>query len=259
MNYNKIKKDAKQNLKHNYFKNVIIVFICTFLISGGISISSKNILNIDFFKQENIEILNNKNKSNSEIIDELLEKTLEEKEYEEKIASTYTHGILAILINEITATKSVLFSLLDSVNKLLGGNFSVAMIILLGNFIAFIFRVFIFAVLEVGRNRYFLEQRRYLTTNVDRFLYPYKKKKTLKLSLIILIRNIKLLLWGFTIVGWFIKYYEYIMIPYVLAENPNIKAKDAFKLSKELTNGEKFNIFKLDLMFINKLYIVKSI
>ena len=40
------------------------------------------------------------------------------------------------------------------------------------------------------------------------------------------------------------------MIPYVLAENPNIKRKDAFRLSKELMKGYKWYTFKLDLSML---------
>ena len=35
--------------------------------------------------------------------------------------------------------------------------------------------------------------------------------------------KIQKLLWYLTIVGGFIKHYEYSMIPYILAENPEIK------------------------------------
>ena len=40
------------------------------------------------------------------------------------------------------------------------------------------------------------------------------------------------------------------MVSYVLAENPNISSKEAFRLSKSLTDGEKFNMFKLDLSIL---------
>lgn len=75
MNYKKIKSNAKNNLKHNYFKNVIVVFVCTILIYGGINYSTKNILKVDITNKENIEVINNyKNKSNSEILDNLYSK-----------------------------------------------------------------------------------------------------------------------------------------------------------------------------------------
>lgn len=57
-------------------------------------------------------------------------------------------------------------------------------------------------------------------------------------------------LWSLTIIGGIIKYYSYMFIPYILAENPDIKSKDAFMLSKNMTNGYKWKMFLLDLSFI---------
>ena len=250
MNYKLIKKEALKNIKHNYFKNVIVAFICTVLLAGGINLSSKNILNIDLTNHKNIEILNNSYKSNSEIIDELLEKTLEEKDYDENIAKRFTHGVTSVLVNEITTTKSFMFGILNSINKFLGGYVSVGLVIIISNILLLLFRTIFVSVYEIGKNRYFLEQRRYLKTNVDRTLYPYKKKKTLHLAYILFIKNLYLFLWSFTIVGFFIKYYEYIMIPYILAENPDISRHNAFELSRELMNKEKFNLFKIDLLLL---------
>lgn len=251
MDYKQIKNNAKNNLKHNYFKNVIVVFVCTILIFGGINYSTKNILKVDITNKENIEVINNyKNKSNSEILDDLLEKTTKEKEYEEYVSNKFTRGVLSVFVNEVVSTKSILFSLLEGINNFLGNKISTAIIIIIANIIIYVIKKFFISALEVGKTRYFLEQRRYKKTNVDRILYPYKKKKGIKNSIILFIRDLKLILWSFTIVGVFIKYYEYLMIPYVLAENPNISKKDAFKLSKELMYGNKFNMFKIDLSLL---------
>ena len=46
-----------------------------------------------------------------------------------------------------------------------------------------------------------------------------------------------------------IKAYEYMMIPYILGDNPNISSSDAFTLSKRLMDGEKWNTFMLQLSF----------
>ena len=40
------------------------------------------------------------------------------------------------------------------------------------------------------------------------------------------------------------------MIPYILAENPKVNRKEAFKLSKEMMRGNKWKTFVLDLSFI---------
>ena len=250
MNYKKIKKDALKSIKNNYFKSVIIVFISLFLISGGIELSSKNILNVDITDIKNIEKLKKEGKTNSQIIDDLLEKTMETNEHEEVIKKKYTNGILSLLINEITSTKSVIFSLLNGLNEFLGGKASIGVVILISNIILILFRTVFISVLEVGKNRFFLEQRRYLKTGIDRLLYPYKKKRNFHLASILFLKNIYLFLWSFTIIGFFIKYYEYKMITYLLAENPNLTKKEVFKLSRDLSNGNKLNMFKLDLILL---------
>ena len=40
------------------------------------------------------------------------------------------------------------------------------------------------------------------------------------------------------------------MVPYLLADDPNMTRQDAFRLSKELMYGQKWNTFVLDLSFI---------
>lgn len=44
--------------------------------------------------------------------------------------------------------------------------------------------------------------------------------------------------------------YEYRMIPYLLAENPKMDRKEAFKKSKEMMKGNKWRAFILDISFI---------
>ena len=48
----------------------------------------------------------------------------------------------------------------------------------------------------------------------------------------------------------FIKSYAYSMVPYILADNPNIGYSRAIELSNQMTEGHKFNMWVLDLSFI---------
>ena len=57
-------------------------------------------------------------------------------------------------------------------------------------------------------------------------------------------------LWSLTIVGIFIKRYEYFLVPYIVAENPNISASNAIKLSQKMMDGHKWECFLLELSFI---------
>ena len=40
------------------------------------------------------------------------------------------------------------------------------------------------------------------------------------------------------------------MIPYILAENPRIKRKEAFYISKNMMKGNKWKTFILDMSFL---------
>ena len=52
------------------------------------------------------------------------------------------------------------------------------------------------------------------------------------------------------VVPGIVKYYEYSMIPYILADDPNISRKEAFMKSKKLMSGNKWRAFVLTLSFI---------
>jgi uncharacterized membrane protein len=66
----------------------------------------------------------------------------------------------------------------------------------------------------------------------------------------LLLAGIKLVLWTFLfIIPGIIKTYEYAIIPYILADDPEISRKDAFKKAKEMMKGNKWRLFKLELSF----------
>ena len=43
--------------------------------------------------------------------------------------------------------------------------------------------------------------------------------------------------------------YSFLMVPYILSENPSMKSRDALKLSRQMMEGHKFNTFVLGLSF----------
>lgn len=64
------------------------------------------------------------------------------------------------------------------------------------------------------------------------------------------VENVFLFLWSLTIVGFFIKQYSYRMVPYIVAENPNIEALDAIRLSRRMMKGHKWECFVADCSFL---------
>ena len=67
----------------------------------------------------------------------------------------------------------------------------------------------------------------------------------------LLLVGIKTVLWTllFVIPG-IIKSFEYAIIPYILADEPEISSKDAFKKAKQMMKGNKWRLFKLEFSFI---------
>jgi len=56
-----LKKNARYSIKKNYFHNVIVVFICTLLLTGGFNYTTKNVLHVPI-ENENNKIINKKSK-----------------------------------------------------------------------------------------------------------------------------------------------------------------------------------------------------
>ncbi len=117
------------------------------------------------------------------------------------------------------------------------------------SFIPILFSIFVIAVLQVGLNRYFMEARAGkapMSTLFSTFntFYMNIVKVQFFVSLFIFLWSLLLVVPGI------IKSYEYRMVPYILSENPNISKDRAFFLSKQMTEGEKWNMFVLDLSFI---------
>ena len=52
------------------------------------------------------------------------------------------------------------------------------------------------------------------------------------------------------IIPGIVKSYEYRMVPYLLAENPNMSSSEAFATSKRMMDGNKLDAFWFDLTFI---------
>ena len=90
----------------------------------------------------------------------------------------------------------------------------------------------------------------YEDTYISKIFFLYKLRYLVNPSWVMFCCTLFQKLWDLTIIGGIIKHYEYSMIPYILAENPKISQKNAFFLSKQLTKGNKWKLFLLDLSFL---------
>lgn len=113
-----------------------------------------------------------------------------------------------------------------------------------------VLRIFLGYPLEVGGRRFFVKSALY-EDDSGCFKYAFNRENYMGIIKTMLLKGIQNFLWYLLlIIPGIIKYYAYSMVPYILAENPNIGAREAINKSIEMTNGHKFDMFVLDLSFL---------
>lgn len=110
--------------------------------------------------------------------------------------------------------------------------------------------IFIGNALMVGGYRFFVLNQTEAPT-AGTLGYVFKSGNFGNVILIMFLKDLFTFLWSllFVIPG-IVKHYEYLMIPYILAENPGMRREEAFAISKKMMMGQKWDVFVLDLSFI---------
>ena len=109
--------------------------------------------------------------------------------------------------------------------------------------------VFICNPVEVGCKRYFLRNLNE-KAQVGNIGYAFDNNYK-NITKTMFFRDLYTVLWTLLlIIPGIVKSYEYQMIPYLLAENPQMTKEQAFAESKRMMTGQKWRAFVLDLSFI---------
>lgn len=246
-------RSAWKNLRIHYFLNVMIVFLVGYILRDGYQYATDW---TNWGTQEQTSIILRENRdTNADVMMEFLRGQelidIDFSQFSETAAEKYTMGYFSVIINEITASGSLGFGILGGLNKILfDGRIGQSVTIFVMVAVLACYWIFVKNLISIGRCRYFLEQRTYPNVSADRLLFVYRTDTTLRSACTMLLRSLYQTLWNLTIVGGVVKYYEYRLIPYILAENPNIRTKDAFRLSKELMRGDKRRAFWLDVSLL---------
>ncbi|MFD0590194.1 DUF975 family protein [Paenibacillus sp. GCM10027627] len=119
-----------------------------------------------------------------------------------------------------------------------------------GLLFAFAFRIFLGFPLEVGANRYF-KQSAEDQTSLNDLGYSFTNKRYWLVVKAMLLKGFLNFLWYLLlIIPGIVKSIAYSLVPFILADNPNIGARRAVELSNQMTRGHKFRIFVLHLSFL---------
>lgn len=128
--------------------------------------------------------------------------------------------------------------------------FVVVLAFVVGFVLVFGWAIFLAGPVVVGKNRYFMEHRAF-GSKFERLFYVFRKGRYMNTVKTLFWYEIKIFLWSLLfIIPGIIKSYEYCMVPYILAENPEIDCDRVFEISSKMTKGEKWKIFVLQLSFI---------
>ena len=115
----------------------------------------------------------------------------------------------------------------------------------------------LFFIIPLGIGTYrFFQVSRSGNASFSELFVPLKK--FFRIGLIMCWLGIKVFLWSLLfIIPGIIKAYQYSQVPLILAENPSIKCRRAFQISKAMTKGNKWHLFVLELSFI--LWVIGTI
>ena len=116
--------------------------------------------------------------------------------------------------------------------------------------IVLVARVFVGNLLKMGGYRFFILNQT-AQPGIGTLLDGFRSGHYVNIVLTMFLRDLFTALWSLLlVVPGIVKHYEYLMVPYIIAENPAMDYKEAFQISKQMMDGEKMEAFIMDLSFL---------
>lgn len=229
-----LKSKAKFSFKRNYWKSVLISLILALLVGGGSSGSSiSSAVSNNLIGSSDSSVTDDYSNDDSSLYDgndfydDTYDGNVEDDIDDLKSMADNTAGMMAIGI--FLMVFIIVFVVL------------MAVVILLD--------VFIFNPLEVGCKKYYLRNLNE-PAQVGNIGYAFDNNYK-NITKTMFFRDLFTVLWTLLfIIPGIVKSYEYQMIPYLLADNPQMTKEQAFEESKRMMQGQKWKAFVLDLSFI---------
>lgn len=250
-----LKNKARKVVHKNYWTAIVVCFLIA-LLTGEYGSSIIGIWQSEDSMDPNYILHRESIKKNNEVDKiEFEENEINTLLCEENIRETLNETQIRVLeaidanLNSVTKSQKYIFKIWDAVTSFNMNQTQLGVVLCIGAVLAYAFTVFVADPLIVGGKKYFLKARKGSNTKIGVVGEVFQKEHWFNVAIIMFLRNLYNALWYLTIIGGIIKTYEYRMIPYILAENPKIKRKEAFKLSKQMMRGNKWKTFILDISF----------
>ena len=253
-----LKRFAKDKIKKHY---LFYVIICLVAAITGIAYTSsiglfKSMVSYDELpQQQQTEYDTVSGVQASDVLEQILNDIQKDEEKQKStghlgiIELGKADGVFANFIN-IRAQGSPVFSLISAVQSIIRTKSAATVGIAICSLLMLLIWIFFINTYSVVMSRFFLEGRIYEKLSVDGFLWLIRQKGFFNAVLTLLLQYIFQFLWNLTIIGGLIKSYSYAMVPYIVAENPEIKPLEAITLSRKMMNGHKWELFVADWSFL---------
>ena len=116
--------------------------------------------------------------------------------------------------------------------------------------IVLVAKVFVGNLLKMGGYRFFILNQT-AQPGIGTLLDGFRSGHYVNIVLTMFLRDLFTTLWSLLlVVPGIVKHYEYLMVPYIIGENPAMDYKEAFQISKQMMDGEKMEAFIMDLSFL---------
>ena len=229
-----LKSKAKFSFKRNYWKSVLISLILALLVGGGSSGSSiSSAVSNNLIGSSDSSVTDDYSNDDSSLYDgndfydDTYDGNVEDDIDDLKSMADNTAGMMAIGIFLIV--------------------FIIVFVVIMA--VVILLDVFIFNPLEVGCKKYYLRNLNE-PAQVGNIGYAFDNNYK-NITKTMFFRDLFTVLWTLLfIIPGIVKSYEYQMIPYLLADNPQMTKEQAFEESKRMMQGQKWKAFVLDLSFI---------
>lgn len=254
-----LKRKARKNLKKHYPIFMVVCVIAAFI--GTEFIGSLNISEVKTFPEtvitgpEKVDkaveaALNEKTSESKQATKELKEEIIREDQKDQTKVLGRSRGVFAMIVNAFS-TGSIYVTFITGMNSIIGHpNITSIILVAASLLLSFLLWFFLTNMYQVISRRIFLEGRIYQKVPMQRFLFLLRIKRWNKTAWTMFVTSAFYSLWCLTIVGIVVKRYSYILVPYIVAENPNIKTLDAINLSRRMMYGHKWECFKLELSYL---------
>lgn len=263
-----MKKAAKHVIKKHYFLIVVACFVLAFAGQEFatsvevISATDSETVNSDTTKTKvpvsgisAMDVMDHAISGDVKTVKEKAEKKEESmvKESKEKDVNPvfgHTRGVLASAVNAI-GSGTIFITILAAIQSVVrSADVATGIFVVLSFALLFGGWFFFQNILGAVIRRIMLECRTYEKVPSSRFVFFFRVKRWTRVACVMCKKIVYEFLWMLTIVGGMIKSYSYKMVPYIIAENPNMKSKEAITLSRKMMNGHKWECFKLDVSFV---------